>query len=207
MGKPQQRRRRFFALSGKKAKIIGVAAAGAIVLGAVLLLLFPPVDWLLAAGRYQRAYQVASSEKKEAVFAENLAAYLCEDVAQRLKAPSSFVLYEVWYDTGMVILRVGGTNAYGGMTSSYFDYDNFVDPHNIMAFHFGACIPDNDFELEDVYSYDNSADQLEKRLRNSARRAISRIIEKKELALPKEAVDRINKLFSQGKLNEIKTIS
>ena len=94
------------------ALLVGISAA---VVAGVLLIprLLVSTDDLLAQGAYAQAYERAGSDEKEDVLTENQIAYLCKDVIEELKDPSSFKLRNAWYDQEgqYIVLKVSGKNS------------------------------------------------------------------------------------------------
>ncbi|MBR3461475.1 MAG: zinc-ribbon domain-containing protein [Clostridiales bacterium] len=157
----------------------------------------------LLKGNYLEAYEAAENdEQKELVFAENLAAVKCASVINSLKDPSSFVLKEVYYDSDntRIVLRISGNNSFGGRASSYWLYrvNEYTGEWSLFV-----CVPD--LEKEEYYTWDDADDILDKAFNNLGRDYISESM-KNGIQLDKSAITRINTLFEEDKLDDVKLI-
>lgn len=157
------------------------------------------VEELLNQGNYEQAYKNAEDDKKDMVLKENIIAYQCNISAENLKDPDSFNLRNAWFndDTGEMVLYISGKNGFGGVTSTYWYYTYNEDSKEYELF-----VALNDLEDEEVYSWDDSDEELEKLLNNLARSMIKLMIED-EHEIDKAIINRINSLHENEKLSEI----
>lgn len=185
----------------------------AIILGGIIILIilgifvFPKIfvstEKLLAEGNYERAYDRAKNDEKESVLIENLVSYLCQITEDCLKDPSSFVLRDAWYENGdekKIVLYVSGKNSLGGTTNSYWLYYYDKEDNTYMLF---ATI--NDMEHEEVESYDDNEDIIEKIINNAARDLIQNVYVE-DNKLDKDLIERINDLHDDGLLKDVELL-
>lgn len=155
----------------------------------------------LIKGNYSEAYKNAKTdEEKELVIAENLAAVESAFITENLKDPTSFVLGDVYYDSNnsRIVLIVSANNSYGGRVSSYFlfkQYGNDWEYYTSVS----------DLEEEEYYKWDDYDDFIEKAARNLGREYISESL-KEGTKLDKSSIQRINTMFEEGKLENVKLI-
>lgn len=185
--------------SNKKIIII----AGAVVV--VLLLIFAPmiiVSTSLSNGNYKTAYFFKIGSKEEIV-RENEVAYICEDIVNSLKDPSSFELREAWYDDedDSYVFSIGANNSYGAKIQNYWYYTYDEDDHEYQLW-----TTLSDFDEEKTYSWDDSSDIIEKVLKNAAKRVVKEIVRDDSLKLDDSICDNINQLFDEGKLKKIELL-
>lgn len=185
--------------------IIGAASVVIVIIAAVLIFkLFLNPERFLAAGNYERAYLVASSEQKDDILKENLIAYICKDIPDVLKDPSSFHLQKVWYDEEdqNIVLNIVANNSYGSPVSNYWYYsydDEDLEYSRITTF--------SDFDEEKTYSWDNYSEKLEKALKNVYKKSAALVISESENAISQESIDNINHLFENNLLNDVVLLS
>ncbi len=192
----------------KKNLIIIVAVVLFLVLGGTIASKVIPkltisVDELLAEGNYEEAYKKAKGEEKTKVEYENLIAYICNDVSEGLKDPSSFKLREAWYDKSnqRIVLYVNGNNSYGAQVGGYWYYTYDEDDNKYELYTSLSSL-----EEEKTYSWDDSSEKLEKLLKNIARTTVKEIIRDDDLEISKNSVDNINKLFEKKLLDDVKLL-
>jgi predicted RNA-binding Zn-ribbon protein involved in translation (DUF1610 family) len=175
------------------------------------------INSLLSEAKYQEAYNlcdeialVDATERQRAIVAENAIALCSALYYPMLKDPTSFVMRNVWFDVAdsgegydwieKMLCNIGGANSYGGMVSSYCTFT-----HSGSEFDFYASV--SDLEPEEIQSWDDSSDILEKQLYNQER-AYMRGLINGETASENDMVDidRINQLFEDGLLKDVKAI-
>lgn len=188
--------------------IVGaVIAATVIVTGALLVpKLFVSVEDLCAQGKYEKAYEKATDDKKLEVKIENAVAVQSAFCVDNLKDPDSFVLREAYCTEGSdtytdsIVLFVSGANSYGAKVSSYwlFTYDS---EENEWVYHCSL----SDLSLEEASSYDDEDERLEIAMNNLYRLRIEAVIQN-GIELSKDAVKRINTMFEQDILDEVKLL-
>lgn len=161
-------------------------------------------DWILM-GDYEKAYEKASEDEKIELVSENMIAYICNDVINLLKDPSSFELRDAWYNESdkKIVLEIGAKNSYGGIISNYWYYtadkeslDNNYELYTTIA----------DFDSDKVYSWDSSSDRLEKLAKNLAKISIKYEIQNEENKLSDKSIENINYLFRNNLLKSIQLI-
>lgn len=201
---------KFVQLSAKQKKKRKVILFAAIAVVAVALLgvfllpkLFVSAEDLMAEGDYEKAYSVASGDERDEVLNENLIAYLCIEVADGLKDRSSFELRDAWYDKSdqRIVLQVGGKNSVGGVVTNFWYYTYDSDSQE-----YGLYCTVSDLDEEEIYSWDDVSESLEKMLYNSARETISEIISDSSIKLSKTSVKNINNLFQNDLLDSVELI-
>ena len=162
-------------------------------------------DLYLSMGDYEGAYNVASDEEKDLIKSENLIAYVAKDVPNMMKNPSSFSLRDAWIDYDesaySVILEVEGTNSMGGTISNY---DYFY--YNKIEKKFSIFSSVADLEEEETYSWDDDDEKLEKIFDNAARSYIKKVIKEDDKKLDKKGIDRINTMFENNVLKDVKLL-
>lgn len=164
---------------------------------------FSKFEGNLIKGKYQEAYEGAKDDKqKEQAFAENLAAVESAYAASVLKDPSSFVLNDVYYDSVnmRLVMKISGNNSYGAKVSSYWLFS--WNSSESKWYYFTSV---SDLKKEEYNSWDDEDDKLEKAIDNLGREYIS-VSMQKGLKLDKSAIKRINKMFEEGKLDEVELI-
>ena len=157
------------------------------------------LELALAAGDYEFAYK--NSENKQEVLKENLLAHLSNKLSDNLKNPNSFKLHHAWLnDTGrIIIVEYEGTNSYGGVVSGYVYYSFDADDNE-----FQIVTSFNDFDQETYSYYDSEDERLEKLLKNLAKKIAEEIIANDDLKFDDHMADRINALFKENKLKDVK---
>lgn len=164
---------------------------------------FSKFEGNLIKGKYQEAYEGAKDDKqKEQAFAENLAAVESAYATSVLKDPSSFVLNDVYYDSAKkrLVMKISGNNSFGAKVTNYWLFA--WDSSGSKWFYFTSV---SDLKKEEYNSWDDEDDKLEKAIDNLGRDYISETM-LKGLKLDKSAIKRINKMFEEGKLDEVKLI-
>ncbi len=155
------------------------------------------IESLLKEGNYEEAYTRSSDEDKVSVLDENLIACICAEAYPQLKNPESFTLRDAWIDKSKrkIVLHIGGTNSYGGTISSYWYY-TFDDEYKLYT-------TVSDFDKEELYTWDDVDEMLEKVLTNAAKEEIKKIVYNDALKLDKDSIKNINYLFENDKLGEV----
>jgi len=161
--------------------------------------LFPNTEKLLAAGKYEQAYNAAPPSDKDRILMENIAATVSSKSANSLKDRSSFELREAWFgdDCSRVVLEVGGKNAYGGIVTNYWYYTYDEDKEEFSLFTTYTSL-----EEEKENSWDDDDTKLEKLLKNIFLITVKNIIRDGE-KLPKSSVKNINSLFERDLLEDV----
>lgn len=189
-----------------KKKVIGIALAICAII-AVLLIgvkvvpeLIVTTEEYLEQANYVEAYKKASKDEKNAILFENLIASVCVEAKEALKDEDSFKLRDIWYveSENKLVLQIQGKNSYGGNTSSYWYY-TFDEEDNKYV----LWTTVSDFEEEEIYSWDDSSDILEKILDNAAKETVKEIINEKDNERDSVIVDRINLLHENDLLKDI----
>lgn len=182
--------------------VVIIAALSAIILPKVLV----STEQLLIEKKYTEAYNRAKDEKeKQNILAENVAAYVCENIViSSLKNPDSFKLTEIRYlldKPGSIVLGVSGTNGFGGASSSYW-YISYNQKNG--EFEYVSSV--SSLEEEKYSKYDSSSESAEKIIDNLVRKIIIDNYTDKDSKIDKSAVKRINELFKNDQLDNIKLI-
>ena len=182
--------------------VLGVVVGGLILFGVVSLSL-PNTEELLAKGDYKAAFSRAKDDEKDEVLKENLIAYICKDIPDKMKDPSSFVLRQAWYDPNGqdVVIEVGGTNSYGGVISNYWYYRYDEDDQE-----YSLWCTISDMDEEEITSYDDTEEKLEKLLKNAARIVIRRMVNDSSMEMDKNGVKRINQHFENEQLEDVELL-
>jgi len=188
--------------------IIGAVIAATVIITGVLVVpkLLLSVEDLCEQGRYEEAYKKAEDDKKLDIKIENAVAVQSAFCVNNLKDPDSFVLREAYYmessetSTDSIVLYVSGANSYGAKVSSYwlFTYDS-------EKCEWSYCCALADLSQEEVNSYDDEDERFEKAMNNLYRLRIKLVIQN-GIELNKDAVKRINTMFDQDILDEVKLL-
>lgn len=188
--------------------IIGAVIAAIVIVTGVLVVpkLFVSVEDLCAQGKYEEAYEKAEDDEKLEIKIENAVAVQSAFCVDNLKDPDSFVLREAYYKEGSsvytdsLVLNVSGANSYGAKVSSYwlFTYDS-------EECEWSYCCSLADLSQEEVSSYDDEDERFEKAMNNLYRLNIKSTIQY-GIELSKDAVKRINTMFEQDILDEVKLL-
>ncbi|MEE0266039.1 MAG: zinc-ribbon domain-containing protein [Acutalibacteraceae bacterium] len=193
-------------------KIISVLVAVValiLVLKVVAPKIFVSVDDLCAQGNYEKAYAKADDDEKLAIRAENIAAVQSANSAENLKDPNSFNLREAYYDEltnadgepiKRLVLYLSGANSYGANVSSYWLYTWNSDDKEWEYY----CSV-SDLSDEEISSYDDEDERLEKAVNNIGRIFIKTTLDD-GYKLSKDAINRINDLFEADKLDDVKIL-
>ena len=162
------------------------------------------INKYLEEANYTEAYEIAETvvEKTE-IMHENIAAYECAKAADALKDPSSFVLRSIYFDSSnkKLVMEISGKNGFGGTATSYWYYTR-----DSVSSDFELYVTVSDLDEDKIYSWDDTYDAMEKLLKNSAREDIRRILRENN-DMGKETIERINKLFENGILDDVKLVS
>ena len=187
-------------------KIIAIVVILAILVGTgaeVLPKIFVSTETLLSQGEYEKAYKKAKNGEKDFVLYENIIAVLAQEYKKSLKNPDSFKLNNVWIDVDddMFVLSISGSNSYGGTVSNYalYTYDTDKNDYSLWA-------SVSDLEEEEIYSFDDYEDEIEKLLDNAARKNITKIIYNESYEVKNGICDRINGLNEKKLLSKISYI-
>lgn len=189
--------------------IIGAVIAATVIVTVVLIIpkLFASVEDLCAQGKYEEAYKKAEDDEKLEIKIENAVAVQSAFCVDNLKDPDSFILREAYYVEGdsvrtdSMVLYVSGANSYGAKVSSYwlFTYDDSEKRE------WSYCCSLDDLSQEEVNSYDDEDERLAKAMNNLYRLRINLAIQG-GIKLSKDAVNRINTMFEQDILDEVKLL-
>lgn len=196
--------------NSKKKKIPIIIAASVVIL--VLLVIagikiapkiFVSVEDLCAQGNYEKAYEKAKDDEKKKVYAESVIAELSAKTSNGLKDKASFELRDAWFDQSdkQVVLQIAGRNSFGGMVINYYYYTYDDDDKDFSLF----CSV-SDMDDDELYSWDDYEDAIEKALYNAAREKMRTIMGSSSNKLDKSGVKRINDLFSEDKLDDVEMI-
>lgn len=188
--------------------IIGAVIAATVIVTGVLVVpkLLLSVEDLCEQGRYEEAYKKAEDDKKLDIKIENAVAVQSAFCVDNLKDPDSFVLRKAYYmegsetSTDSIVLYVSGANSYGAKVSSYwlFTYDS-----DECEWIYQCSLAD--LSQEEVNSYDDEDERFEKAMNNLYRLRIELVIQN-GIELNKDAVKRINTMFEQDILDEVKLL-
>ncbi|MBQ3216940.1 MAG: zinc-ribbon domain-containing protein [Oscillospiraceae bacterium] len=196
----------------KPVKIIvaAVIALTVIAIGALVVpKLFVSVEDLCARGNYEKAYEKADADEKLEIRAENAAAVQSAFSVDNLKDPSSFVLREAYYKEGTsydgetsktLVLYISGANSYGASVSSYWLYT-----WNTAKDKWEYYCSVSDLSAEEISSYDDEDESLEKLVNNIGRASIT-LTMNDGIKLSKDAVERINAMFEKDTLDEVELL-
>lgn len=194
-------------ISAKKVGIILVALILMVVLVVVGINVIPQIfvspETLMSEANYQKAYTKAKKDEKNDVLIENLISSICKKAEDNLKDPASFKLRDAWYETTddkNIVLYISGKNSMGGMTNSYWLYTFDSEDNEYELF---TTI--HDMEDEEIESYDDREDELEKIINNAARRTI-RNIYTDDNKLDEDLIERINGLHSDDLLKDVELL-
>ncbi|MCF0187581.1 MAG: zinc-ribbon domain-containing protein, partial [Bacteroidaceae bacterium] len=196
-----------------RGKTIGIIVAILAVV-CVLAILFLPkifvsVDDLCAQGNYEKAYAKASVDERMKIRAENAVAVQSSFSAENLKDPSSFELKNAYYkegknddgtDSKQLVLTIRGANSFGGKATNYWLY-LWDDDGNEWEYR-GAVA---DLSAEEASKYDDEDESREKILNNLVRLVIQKTMDE-GITLGKDAVERINVLYEEGVLDDVKLL-
>lgn len=192
----KRRRKKKFLLLGVISSILIIA----VIFSSVLIYnsLKKDCDYYLSMGDYSNAYYLAKTEeKKKEVVLENTIAVCSSLVVETMKNPESFYLRDGWYAGGKVaLLKSSGTNSFGGVITNYilFTYSNgcwkIYDSYS-------------DFDEETASYYDDLGERLEKAFHNIGLAVIKDIITPQN-KMDSKGVDRINSLFTNKELSNVK---
>ncbi len=158
-------------------------------------------DEYLQQANYEEAYKNAKADEKNMILFENLVASICIEAKDALKDEDSFKLRDIWYveSENKLVLQIQGKNSYGGNTSSYWYYTFDEDDNKYVLW-----TTVSDFDEEEIYSWDDTSDIIEKMLDNAAKKKVKEIINEKENERDSVIVDRINQLHKNDLLKDIK---
>lgn len=192
---------------------ITAIASGAFLLAAGILLvlwkvvfpdLFLTAEELLTRGDYQSAYNKAETdEERKAIADEYAVAAICADGVNSLKDPASFVLEDAGYiGRDEFLILVSAKNSYGGYVTSYW-----LGYYNETSGEFYYSTTWDDLEEEEIYSWDDPIESLNKAGRNGAKYEVSlKLALGMYQFLSDESIANINALSAAGLLDEIKHI-
>ena len=193
----------------KKAIVIAISAIiiAITAIGGIILIpeMFKDAEGYMAEGNYEKAYEKAETNKEKLqVKIENLAAVQAASLINTLKDPSSFSLRDAYYQEqknnyGTVecklVLHVTGKNSFGANVGNYWLYS--FNPHK------------NKWEYL-CYVADLEIDSDPSKNRKTAIESMGKVIVngviKSDVKLSKNGIQRINKMFKEDKLDEIKLL-
>ena len=195
-------------LKNNRKKVISIASVVVIivVLGLMAKFVFPKIfissEEYLAQGNYEKAYDKAGKDDKKDVLIENLIAHICVDAKSNLKNINSFKLREAYFtDDSRVVLKIQGSNSYGGDVSSYWYYTFDEDDQEYQLW---TTI--SDFEEEETHSWDDTSDKLEVLLKNATKETVQKIINDKKNKMSSDLVERINGLNKENKMDDVELL-
>ena len=155
---------------------------------------------LIENGDFSSAYEYANDAEKTDVLAANLASHISADIVNSLKDPSSYTLREVWIEGEFVVLKVGGSNSFGGQVNNYWLY-GYQDDGSYE--HFTVI---SDLEEETISRFDTESEIEQKLIDNAARVAIQIVISKPEDEVSSTAVNWTNLLFSNKGFDDVELL-
>lgn len=155
---------------------------------------------LIENGDFSSAYEYANDAEKTDVLAANLASHISADIVNSLKDPSSYTLREVWIEGEFVVLKVGGTNSFGGQVNNYWLYDYQDDGS------YDCLTAISDLEEETISRFDTKSEIEQKLIDNEVRTAIRIFISKSEDEVSSTAVNWTNLLFSNKGFDDVELL-
>ncbi len=165
------------------------------------------IDAALAKGDYLWAYESAETEDERFLIKiENITAVQSAFSAENLKDPSSFSLRDAYYSeenaptagfSAQITLYISGANSYGAKVSNYWLYTWDEEDKSWTFWTSVADLTDEEYK-----SYDSDDDKLEKLVDNIGRMRI-RDLMSGGTKLGKDAVERINAMYAEGKLGSV----
>jgi len=165
--------------------------------------IFARPERFLAKGDYEKAFKVAKNdEEKYKVLLENVIASHSYEIQKGLKDPKSFRLKNVYYNgTTEIVYEVVAKNSYGTDVTNYYDYRYSTTKKRFTLFVYLPTLTD-----EPVYSSDSSDKRLEKIVKNVVRNTVRKMIADNSMKQDEKLIERINKLFKEDKLKDVKLI-
>lgn len=165
--------------------------------------IFVSTEKLLEQGNYEEAYLKAKDEEKLTIITENIVAVLCKEAKDGLKNSDSFSLRDIFIldNSNEIVLHIQGTNSYGGTVTNYWYYKYYDDDKEYKLYDTVS-----DFDEEEVYSWDDAYDKIEKRLNNATKKTIKEIVQNKDNKIDSTVVKRINNLNDEGLLDDVELI-
>lgn len=113
-------------------------------------------------------------------------------------------MQNVWFDKdeGKLVLKIGGTNSFGGMISNYsfFKYDKSSNSYEYYS-------SVDSLDKEEYKSYDDSDDLVEKLLDNVTKSEIKEIVQNDSLKITNGVSERINKLNQENLLDKVQLLN
>lgn len=133
--------------------------------------IFVSTEELLEQGNYEEAYLKAKDEEKLTIITENIVAVLCKEAKDGLKNSDSFSLRDIFIpdNSNEIVLHIQGTNSYGGTVTNYWYYKYYEDDKEYKLYDTVS-----DFDEEEVYSWDDAYDKIEKRLNNATKKLLKK---------------------------------
>lgn len=180
--------------------LIGAAAFCVIAIYLVFTILLNPQHYI-EKGDYQTAYKVASEKQKESILRENIIAVVSADCIDSLKDSSSFELRDAWIrfykSYKIIIMKVAANNSYGNQIINYWYYSYDKDEKKYRLY-----TTFSDFNEEKTYSWDDSDERYEKKIKNLAK-SIAENVMSDGIKINDDSIDTINKLFKENKLENV----
>ena len=155
---------------------------------------------LIENGDFSSAYEYANDAEKTDVLAANLASHISADIVNSLKDPSSYTLREVWIEGEFVVLKVGGTNSFGGQVNNYWLY-GYQDDGS-----YDCLTAISDLEEETISRFDTKSEIEQKLIDNEVRTAIRIFISRSEDEVSSTAVNWTNLLFSNKGFDDVELL-
>lgn len=185
--------------------IVSVAVAIVVlIVGILCSVVLVSTDTYLSRGEYQKAYDKArDKETKEKVLLENIIAKYSYEISDTLKDPDSFKLKHVYYNgKNEIVFEIIGKNSFGSNVTNYYDYR-----YDKKEKHYKKFLSLSSLEEDKISSSDSRNTMLEKAIKNAIRQTINKIMSNSdETKVDDKVVDRVNKLFKQDKLENVKLI-
>lgn len=166
--------------------------------------IFKTADEYLKEGNYISAYKKARGDKKDLIYKENQLAYICKDIVNDLKDPSSFKLRNVYYDEDdkKIVFEIGAKNSYGASVVNYWYYTYNEDKHEYTLYTTFSSL-----EKQTIYKYaDSSSEKMEKTLKNLVLDYVKEIMSNSTNKVEESIIKNINYLFEKELLNNVTLI-
>ncbi len=158
-------------------------------------------DELLQEGNYFEAYKKALDNEKKEISTENLLAYICKDIKDGLKDPSSFVLTSAYMTNDEIVICINANNSYGASVKNYYYYK-----YNDQDSKYKRKSYLSSLEYEKSYSWDDYSEKLEKNTDNLNRILVTGIMSNEKNKVDKKIIDNINLVFKNDKLDSVELL-
>lgn len=176
-----------------------IAATGIVVIPDLLV----TPEKLMAKGDFISAYEKADEEQKDEIVKINAVAVCSALCKESLKDSESFDLREAWYreDSYAVILTVAANNSYGNTVINYWYY---YWSESDLEYKLMSSL--TSLEDEEINSWDDSDERLEKAIDNLSRSVVKITMNMKNAEINKEDIKVINTLSEQNILETVELI-